>query len=560
MEITMSLWSTVRLIVVVTMFIPGVLWSVPRTVAGNDPILVAAGELTVAVKRPLTDRQYVAWVRGAESPSTSCNTLLAAPVSDPENRWQTTIQRGSPVAIANGVIVWNTAVRECRQYVYDADPGIYGSNLMTGETYTVTLDRAVDLAIWDDSVVWITGGSPSNTAWVRMGNLAGVPGQDLAEIPDGMQPTQLRFHGNRVLWVETVENRLSARVMSVRPGESPAVLLAERQITWFDLVGDWLVWQSVSVLSARNLASNETRVIASDATGATSTDGHYVVWERSENLKWSTLWAYDLETASRFRIIDYTAGDKGTVGITGSTIRDGVIAWDRWSTDDYRTEIRAAYLDRALPSAAQPNPGTTDPNWTYFPETSHYLAWGFRDFWEASGGLPVFGYPLTEEYIETNADTGADYSVQFTERQRFEWHPENAGTPYQVLLGRLGAEQATDLDLLDDEPFRYRGDDEGPDAGCLYFRETGHYACDAFVFYWREHGLEMGDPGITYRESLALFGYPLSEPFTTTNNDGATVWTQYFERAVFELHLENFYPYRVLLRRLGAEVIDQRGW
>ncbi|HEX5165699.1 MAG TPA: hypothetical protein VFV93_09910, partial [Thermomicrobiales bacterium] len=258
--------------------------------------------------------------------------------------------------------------------------------------------------------------------------------------------------------------------------------------------------------------------------------------------------------------IDYTAGDEGTVGIMGSSVHDGVIAWDRWSTSDYRTEIRAAYLDQVLPSAAQPDPGTTGSHWTYFPETGHYLAWGFRDFWEVSGGLPVFGYPLTEEYIETNADTGADYSVQFTERQLFEWHPENAGTPYQVLLGRLGAEQAADLGLLDDEPFRYRGDDEGPDAGCMYFRETGHYACDYFVFHWREHGLEMDDPGISYRESLALFGYPLSEPFMTTNSDGDTVWTQYFERAVFELHPENVFPYRVLLRRLGAEVIDQRGW
>jgi hypothetical protein len=174
--------------------------------------------------------------------------------------------------------------------------------------------------------------------------------------------------------------------------------------------------------------------------------------------------------------------------------------------------------------------------------------------------LPVFGYPLTEEYIEQSADTGADYSVQFTERQRFEWHPENAGTPYQVLLGRLGYEQAADLGLLDDEPFRYRGDDEGPDAGCSYFRETGHYACDDFVFYWREHGLDMGDPGISYRESLALFGYPLSEPFQATNSDGDTVWTQYFERAVFELHPENLAPHRVLLRRLGAEELAGRDW
>jgi hypothetical protein len=129
-----------------------------------------------------------------------------------------------------------------------------------------------------------------------------------------------------------------------------------------------------------------------------------------------------------------------------------------------------------------------------------------------------------------------------------------------VLLGRLGYEHAGRLNLLETEPFRYRGDDEGPDAGCVYFRETGHYACHDFLFYWQEHGLDFGDPGISYRESLALFGYPISEPFTTTNADGDTVVTQYFERAVFELHPDNVYPYRILLRRLGVEALEDRGW
>ncbi len=40
-----------------------------------------------------------------------------------------------------------------------------------------------------------------------------------------------------------------------------------------------------------------------------------------------------------------------------------------------------------------------------------------------------------------------------------------------------------------------------------------------------------------------------------------TVLTQYFERAVFEHHPENAgTEYEVLLRRLGAEMLDERGW
>src|SRR5690348_4614717 len=64
----------------------------------------------------------------------------------------------------------------------------------------------------------------------------------------------------------------------------------------------------------------------------------------------------------------------------------------------------------------------------------------FKSFWEAEGGLPVFGYPLgpaTQE--QTPAGT---FTVQHFERTRLELHPENR-PPYDVLLGRIGAEALT---------------------------------------------------------------------------------------------------------------------
>jgi hypothetical protein len=72
-----------------------------------------------------------------------------------------------------------------------------------------------------------------------------------------------------------------------------------------------------------------------------------------------------------------------------------------------------------------------------FVATSHTLGGGFRAFWHAHGGLAAFGYPLSEEFAERNPDTGQVYVVQYFERARFEWHPEHAGTAYEVLLGRL---------------------------------------------------------------------------------------------------------------------------
>ncbi|HET8630995.1 MAG TPA: hypothetical protein VFL91_26545 [Thermomicrobiales bacterium] len=49
-----------------------------------------------------------------------------------------------------------------------------------------------------------------------------------------------------------------------------------------------------------------------------------------------------------------------------------------------------------------------------------------------------------------NPTNGQTYRVQYFERARFEYHPENAGTPYEVLLGLLGREQYLTPILRDD--------------------------------------------------------------------------------------------------------------
>lgn len=75
----------------------------------------------------------------------------------------------------------------------------------------------------------------------------------------------------------------------------------------------------------------------------------------------------------------------------------------------------------------------------YFAETRHSLCSPFLAFWEQHGGLPVFGFPLSEPFYEQSADDGQTYLVQYFERNRFEHHPE-FDPPNDVLLGRLGAE------------------------------------------------------------------------------------------------------------------------
>lgn len=85
--------------------------------------------------------------------------------------------------------------------------------------------------------------------------------------------------------------------------------------------------------------------------------------------------------------------------------------------------------------AAQPLDGAQ-----FFPETGHNLSGKFLDYWNGSGGLALFGYPISEERMEVNPIDGKEYTVQYFERNRFELHPEEADTPFEVQLGQLGTE------------------------------------------------------------------------------------------------------------------------
>jgi hypothetical protein len=92
----------------------------------------------------------------------------------------------------------------------------------------------------------------------------------------------------------------------------------------------------------------------------------------------------------------------------------------------------------------------------YFPETGHNVGPRFFDYWQANGGLAQFGYPLGEDFAVAIA--GRQYTLQYFERARFEYHPENA-PPYDVLLGQFGRTILEQQALLADE-FRplYRAD------------------------------------------------------------------------------------------------------
>jgi len=84
-------------------------------------------------------------------------------------------------------------------------------------------------------------------------------------------------------------------------------------------------------------------------------------------------------------------------------------------------------------------PAAPQPGCRFFVETSHNLCHGFLAYWERFGNLPVFGYPISEEFREVDPDTGQVRTVQYFERQQFEWYPGIWPERFDVVLGRLGA-------------------------------------------------------------------------------------------------------------------------
>jgi type VII secretion-associated serine protease mycosin len=201
-------------------------------------------------------------------------------------------------------------------------------------------------------------------------------------------------------------------------------------------------------------------------------------------------------------------------------------------------------LALSRPKAFDPVPAVAgNPALVYFPAVGHTLKGPFLKYWRDNGGLPIFGYPISEEFTEVSPTDGKEYVVQYFERNRFEYHPEYAGTSSEVLMGLLGVEMTRGRTFQPGQSFQ-------SDPNRLYFSETRHSLSGAFLRYWRSHG------------GLAIFGYPISEELVERSpTDGKEYVVQYFERNRFEYHPEYAgTSNEVLLGLLGVEIARRNGW
>lgn len=171
-----------------------------------------------------------------------------------------------------------------------------------------------------------------------------------------------------------------------------------------------------------------------------------------------------------------------------------------WAAQQAEQDLQQATL--ATLAGEEGMAASFPPNQVYFPQTGHHLdnVTGFLDYWRAHGQVPIFGYPITEPLLENGR------IVQYFERARFEYHPELAGSGWEVQLGLLGNELRYEAMGVPD-----------PQNGVVFFPQTHHTLSGEFKEFWSRRG------------DVRIFGFPISEAY---QHNGKIV--QYFERASFE--------------------------
>ncbi len=185
-------------------------------------------------------------------------------------------------------------------------------------------------------------------------------------------------------------------------------------------------------------------------------------------------------------------------------------------------------------SASPPLDRTTDHGigYTFVAQTGHNMPDVIAKYWNAKGGVPALGYPLSELFIRKGDD--GQHVYQYFERVLVEYLPDSNN----VTLAPIGA---------------WFAEANGPyppvsafdsTVKKRYVAATGHGIAGGILQWYAANG------------DSDVFGAPLAEEDAYTTKDGRKVVAQLFERARIEIDESG----TVTLGRLGAEWLAQRGW
>ena len=213
-----------------------------------------------------------------------------------------------------------------------------------------------------------------------------------------------------------------------------------------------------------------------------------------------------------------------------SESRDGGNTWDQAGDGNGGFVAALAGTPRPpLPTDPVPPPASPQPGTRYVAPARHTIGAPFLAFYQASGGMRIFGLPLTEAF-----DDGGQ-RVQVFERARLV--AGAAGVTISPLGYWLTAKRSFPV--------------VAAPAGALAFPETNQALGGAFLAFWQAH------------RGALVFGPPISPELQEVNGDGSgrTYLVQYCRNARLEYHPElRGTPYAVSVGLLGIAYLQGRGW
>jgi hypothetical protein len=117
-------------------------------------------------------------------------------------------------------------------------------------------------------------------------------------------------------------------------------------------------------------------------------------------------------------------------GITVQYFQKARLELHPLNPDPYKVQLGLLGDELNYRQAAVAPPKTLSRRQYYAEETGHLVSYAFLDYFKAHGGVDIFGLPITEMYFEEGR------IVQYFQRLKMEWHPENRSNP--VSIGNLG--------------------------------------------------------------------------------------------------------------------------
>jgi len=142
-------------------------------------------------------------------------------------------------------------------------------------------------------------------------------------------------------------------------------------------------------------------------------------------------------TRGRLEVFGYPlteAFDDPARGLRVQYFQRARMEWHPYNPETYKVQLGLLVDELGYqfpPASPEQIPPFNNGLRRHFPETAHVVSHAFLYYFEEHGGVDIFGYPRSEFMYDDG------YIVQYFQRARMEWHPEDISGP-QMRLTNLG--------------------------------------------------------------------------------------------------------------------------